>query len=80
MVLCLLYKDFSCIKRKNSKIDHLLGNQTKIFRSHETSHLYGHCDASIKPSLAPSAEERGKGCQSTCGIFGFSSLHSTKPN
>ena len=40
MVLCLLYKDFSCIKRKNSKIDHLLGNQTKISRSHEIHKIY----------------------------------------
>ena len=40
MVFCLLYKDFSCIKRKNSKIDHLLGNQTKIFRSHEIHKIY----------------------------------------
>ena len=68
MVLCLLYKDFSCIKCKNSKIDHLLGNQTKIFRSHEIhkiepfhKHLYGHCDVSIKPSLAPSAVQLRKG-------------------
>ena len=40
MVFCLLYKDFSCIKCKNSKIDHLLGNQTKIFRSHEIHKIY----------------------------------------
>ena len=43
MVLWLLYKDFSFflnIKHKKSKIDHLLLNQTKIFRSHEIHKIY----------------------------------------